>query len=277
MAYVQAGDTRIWYETFGHGEPLLLIMGLSGTVQSWGLQIPALSQHYRLICLDNRGAGRSDKPLGPYNIEVMAADALAVLDALGIASAHVLGVSMGGLIAQALYHAQPARVRSLILGCTGTGPNDPDYTPPAPQVWETLLLDRASQPLAAIMEAMIPIFYHPSYRAQVPDLLTRLLRLHDSLPQPPHAYRAQICACRHHTPNSSRLHAIRVPTLVLHGDDDEIWPLENARQLAAGIAGAEMTVIPDSGHMFMIEKPQAFNHAVLDFLARYKHAWPATG
>lgn len=277
MAYVRNGDVEIWYETFGRGEPLLLIMGLGGTVQSWGLQIPELAEHYQLICLDNRGAGRSSKPAGPYSIETMAADALAVLNALGVEAAHVLGVSMGGLIAQALYHAEPARVRSLVLGCTGAGPNDPSYTPPAAHVWETLLRDRASEPLEAILEEMIQIFYHPSYRAKAPDLLSRLLRLHDNQPQPPHAYWAQICACRHHTPNSPRLHAVGVPTLVLHGDDDEIWPLENARHLAANIPGAEMAVIPESGHMFMIEKPQEFNRAVLDFLARHKQPWSAVG
>ena len=84
MPYVQSDATRIWYETFGSGEPLLLIMGLSGTIQSWGLQIPELARQYRLICLDNRGVGRSDKPLGPYSIEDMAEDALAVLDAAGV-------------------------------------------------------------------------------------------------------------------------------------------------------------------------------------------------
>jgi pimeloyl-ACP methyl ester carboxylesterase len=277
MAYAQSGDTRIWYESFGSGEPLLLIMGLSGTVQSWGLQIPELSRHYRLICLDNRGAGRSDMPPGPYSIEAMADDALAELDAAGVDAAHVLGVSMGGLIAQALYHRQPARVHSLILGCTGTGPQDACYIPPAPHVWEILQLDRAVEPPEQVVEAMVRMFYHPSYRARVPDLVERLLHLQRNQPQPPHAYAAQLGACRNHQPCVPGLRNIQVPTLVLHGDEDEIWPLANAQHLAAHIPAAELIVIPDSGHMFMIEKPREFNQAVLDFLSRQAPAWTAAG
>lgn len=271
MPYVQSGNTGIWYETFGSGEPLLLIMGLSGTIQSWGLQIPELAQSHRLICLDNRGVGRSGKPLGPYSIEAMAADALAVLDAAGVDSAHVLGVSMGGLIAQALYHHQPDRVRSLILGCTGTGPNDPSYVPPEPHVWEILQLDRATEPPEQLLEAMTRIFYHPSYRARMSNLTARLLQLQQNQPQPPHAYMAQLSSCLNHAHNSPRLKNIQVPTLVLHGDDDEIWPLANADYLAEHIPGAELVVIPGSGHMFMIEKPREFNRTVLDFLTRFSH------
>jgi 3-oxoadipate enol-lactonase len=268
MPYTRSGDVQLWYETFGEGEPLLMIMGLSGTVRSWGLQIAALSKHYRLICLDNRGAGRSDKPQGPYAIADMARDAQAVLDAAGVQSAHVLGVSLGGLIAQELYHQQPARVRSLILGCTGTGPNDPTYAPPAPHVWETLQLSRSDQPAEKVMDAMYRVFYHPSYRAKIPDLVRRLLKLQRAEPQPPHAYEAQLAACRNHSPNSPRLKDIRVPALVLHGDEDEVWPLANAEYLAEHIPGAELVTIPRCGHMFMVEKPREFNAAVLDFLAR---------
>ncbi len=268
MAYIRSGDIQLWYETFGDGEPLLMLMGLGGTIQAWGLQIPTLSAHYRLICLDNRGVGRSDKPQGPYTIAEMAEDALAVLDAAQVESAHVLGVSMGGLIAQELYHRAPARVRSLILGCTGTGPNDPTYVRPAPEAWEVLALDRRSQPPETIIEAMCQVFYHPSYRARVPDLAARLLKLQQAQPQPPHGYEGQLAACWSHAPNSPRLADIRVPVLVLHGSDDEIWPLANAHYLAEHIPGAVLHVIPESGHMFMIEKPHEFNQAVLDFLAR---------
>ena len=112
---------KIYWEETGAGDPLLLIMGLGATLEWWQRLIPVLSPHYRTIVYDNRGVGRSDVPPGPYPIPVMAADAVAVLDAAGVESAHVFGASMGGMIAQELALNYPSRVRSLILGCTACG------------------------------------------------------------------------------------------------------------------------------------------------------------
>lgn len=267
MPYTHNDDNRLWYETFGDGEPLVMIMGLSGSVQAWGLQIPELSRHYRLIAPDNRGAGRSDKPQGPYSVMGMAEDVVAVMDAAEVLDAHVMGVSMGGLIAQELYHRHPHRVRSLILGCTGVGPNDPAAVPADEDVSAVLAMDRDAHSAEEIVTAMNEVFYHPEYRARVPQLDQRLIKLQKLDPQPAHAYHAQLEACFTHTPNAPRLAAIEVPTLVLHGEDDRVWPLENAHYLAEHIPGARLHVIPRSGHMFMIEKPREFNAAVLSFLA----------
>ena len=110
--------TRIHWEEHGHGDPVLLIMGLGATLELWHRVTPMLSGQYRTILFDNRGAGRSDAPPGPYSIPQMADDALAVLDAAGAPTARVFGASMGGMIAQELALNHPERVRSLILGCT---------------------------------------------------------------------------------------------------------------------------------------------------------------
>src|SRR3954447_9660883 len=121
MPFTHAGDgTRIHYELSGRadGEPLLLIQGLGADMKGWAAQRYALGRRYRLLLVDNRGAGRSDKPQGPYDLEVMAEDAVAVLDAEGIAAAHVLGASMGGVLAQIIAVRHPERVRSLVLSCT---------------------------------------------------------------------------------------------------------------------------------------------------------------
>src|SRR5215212_7863258 len=112
---------HLWWEEDGAGDPLLLIMGLGATLEWWARLRPSLTARCRTILFDNRGVGRSDVPAGPYSIPAMADDAAAVLDAAGVGSAHVFGLSMGGYIAQELILRHPGRVRSLILACTSCG------------------------------------------------------------------------------------------------------------------------------------------------------------
>ena len=121
MSYALAdAGVRLHYDVFGrrNGEPVLLIQGLGADSRGWLLQRPAIGRHYRGIVFDNRGVGRSDKPVGSYDLEQMAADAVAVLDAAGVESAHVIGASMGGVLAQIMAVRYPERVRSLVLACT---------------------------------------------------------------------------------------------------------------------------------------------------------------
>jgi pimeloyl-ACP methyl ester carboxylesterase len=121
MPITTANGIDLYYEVHGEGEPLLLIMGLSLSSKSWFRTIPALSKQYKVIVFDNRGVGVSGKPNSPYSIELMADDAKAVLDAAGVESAHIYGISMGGMIAQRLALKYPEVIRSLILGCTTSG------------------------------------------------------------------------------------------------------------------------------------------------------------
>src|SRR5271155_3320601 len=121
MPFVDNQGARIYWDEQGHGAPVLLIMGLGYTSHMWHRTRPVLAQHYQTVVLDNRGVGKSDVPPGPYSIASMASDAAAVLDAAGTGSAHVFGVSMGGMIAQEFALQYPKRVRSLILGCTASG------------------------------------------------------------------------------------------------------------------------------------------------------------
>jgi 3-oxoadipate enol-lactonase len=265
MPYVTHQGCKLYYQVQGEGVPLVLIMGLGGHSGSWVLQTATLAKSFRVITPDNRGAGQSDKPEGPYSMPLFAEDLKAVLDAAGIESAHILGASMGGLIAQEFYHRYPERVRSLSLACTGAGPNDPAFTPADADVIAAIGRDRDDDP-RAVLAGMIEVFYHPDYRAKVPDLLERAYAVQQALPQPRHAYEAQLAACMSHEPNSPRLGKIRVSTLVLHGEDDRVWPLANAEHLAANIPGAELHIIPRSAHVFMIEKAAEFNAAVAGFV-----------
>src|SRR5579864_7810923 len=121
MPFVENQGSRIYWDQQGSGEPILLIMGLGYTSHMWYRIRPRLAEHYRTLACDNRGVGRSDVPPGPYSIPLMASDAAAVLDAAQVETAHIFGVSMGGMIAQELALQNAKRVRSLVLGCTSAG------------------------------------------------------------------------------------------------------------------------------------------------------------
>lgn len=268
MTFAQNQDTKIFYQAHGQGEPLIMIMGLGGTSDAWALQFQVLSAKYRCIALDNRGAGRSDMPDEPYSMETFAADVAAVMDAEGIASAHIMGVSMGGLIAQEFYHQYPERVRSLILGCTGVGAGDPEYIWPEQKILDVLTMEREHSAEPAFVAEYIKIFYDHEFIEKTPNLAEFIIATRNKMPQPVYANQRQLAACIEHTPNSPRLKDISVPTLILHGENDQIWPLANAQYLADHIPGAEYKVISHSAHMFFVEQPQDYNQAILDFLGR---------
>ncbi|WP_440997606.1 alpha/beta fold hydrolase [Arhodomonas sp. SL1] len=267
MPYVDTGSARLYYETHGHGErALVLIMGLGGTVEAWGMQLPAFSAEAHVVAMDNRGAGRTESHTPEWSVDDMAADVLAVMDAADVERAHVVGVSMGGLIAQALYHLAPERVRSLILGCTGPGVNDPAFERPAPAVEQVLHIDRESVGHATALRRLTEVFYHPTYRERVPDLADRLLRFEQDLGADLAGPHRQLEAVYRQPGEGGRLSDIQVPTLVLHGEDDIVWPVENGEYLAEAIPGARLEVFPETGHMLMLERPRAFNASVLSFI-----------
>lgn len=266
MAETENNGVRLYFEVLGEGSPVVLIMGLGGSGRAWGLQLTEFARRHRTILPDNRGVGRSGMPTGPYTMADFAGDLRAVVDAADAASAHLVGVSMGGLIAQEFYHLHPQRVRSLTLVATGAGPADPVYVPPAPHIWEVLSLDRAATDPRTVVERMNETFYHPDYRARVPDLADRILQFQEREPQPPHAYHAQLESASTHTLNSPRLHRVAVPCLVVHGEDDAVWPPANARYMAEHLPDARLELMPRTGHMLPLEQPRAFNRCVLEFL-----------
>src|ERR1700752_4587568 len=153
MPFAEDDGVKIYWEELGQGAPLLLIMGLGWASYLWHRTRPVVAQRYRTITLDNRGVGRSDVPEGPYPIAVMASDAAAVLDAAGVESADVFGVSMGGMIAQEFALQYPKRVRSLILGCTAAG--GPTAVRAEPEAAQMLMTRNKMSPEQAA-EAAVP-------------------------------------------------------------------------------------------------------------------------
>ncbi len=261
MPFTENRGAKIYWDEQGQGAPILLIMGLGYPSDMWLRSRPGLSAHYRTIALDNRGVGRSDAPPGPYSIALMAADAAAVLDAAGVESAHIFGVSMGGMIAQEFALQYPQRVRSLILACTH--PGGLHGKPPKLAIIRSLWA-RATMTPEEAQEVFIPILYDPSTPREPIDEDMAILR--NWVPTPA-AFRAQLRAI-FWWHSYGRLPQITAPTLVIHGETDRLVPPKNGKVIASRIPGAKLVMIPHAGHIFGTDQPEASHQAIAEFLAQ---------
>jgi 3-oxoadipate enol-lactonase len=272
MTYARASDgVRIHYEAFGRRDKpaVLMIQGLGADKHGWDMQRYTLARSYFVIAFDNRGAGRSDKPFGPYSIEQMADDAVAVLDHVGIESAHVVGASMGGAISQLMCVRHPTRVLSLTLACTACR-NQP---------WRRELLERWMQTAqergmgAMTSEAARWVMAPRSFRRLVPTFgwLGPF-----AMGRPTHSFVAQIRAILAAADDlAEQLHKVHVPTLVVVGNQDILTPRADSEEIADRIPGAELVVISGAAHGFMVEHASTFNKILKDFLHRVSRAQPA--
>jgi pimeloyl-ACP methyl ester carboxylesterase len=263
MPFVSNRGASIYWDEEGSGDPLLLITGLGYSSVTWHRMRPALRARYRTIALDNRGVGRSDVPAGPYSIELMASDAIAVLDAARVERAHVFGVSMGGIIAQELALRHPARIAALVFGSTPVvGP----HAVRADAETAQMVMARAHMPPADAARAALPFIYDP-HTPQVlieEDLDVR----RPWLPQPD-AYRAQLQGMLAWE-SYDRLSEIAAPVLVIHGESDRLVPARNATLIAQRIPGARLVILPQAGHMFTTDQPEAARRVILEFLAEQR-------
>lgn len=260
MPFADNEGTKIYWEEHGSGEPLLLIMGLGYSLDMWHRALPVLAEHYRVVAFDNRGVGRSDVPPGPYTIAKMASDAAAVMDAARIDKAHVFGVSMGGMIAQEFAIQYPARVQSLVLGCTTCG--GPDATTAAPEVINALMA-RATMTIEEAIRALARYVYDeatPQERLEEDFTIRR--RTYPSS----EGYLAQVQGVLGWE-SFGRLSQIAAPTLIIHGESDRLVPPANGKLLAQSIPNAKLVMLPAASHIFMTDQPEAANQAVLSFLA----------
>jgi 3-oxoadipate enol-lactonase len=261
---VRVGDIDVHYVEAGMGEPLLLIMGFGGDHTAWAFQTGAFARRYRVVAFDNRGAGQTSAPDQPYTTAMMAADARGLMDALGIDRAHVIGVSMGGMIAQELALAHPQRVRSLHLGCTFARADA--YMLALNAAWRDMRIglgrDQTLRTLALWLFA-------PTTYAERPDLVEMLLQnaLANPYPQSVAGFLRQGEAIATHDA-IDRLEAIRCPTLVSVAEDDILTPPRFSRDIAKRIPGAELRVVPGAGHCYFLERPDTFNEISLDFIER---------
>jgi pimeloyl-ACP methyl ester carboxylesterase len=267
MAFAQVGDLKMFYESRGSGEPLLMIYGLGGNATFWSPQLlERLARDFRVIVFDNRGAGRTDKPDAPYSIELFADDTAGLLRALGVPRAHVLGISMGGMIAQELVLRHPAIAQTLTLGCTTAGGKN--SLPPPPDAMASLTAPPDGRTDEEIMREGWPFLftrnYIDSHRAEleagIPDLI--------KFAMPAFAYRRQLEAI--FTFNTyERLGEIRTPTLVVTGAEDKLLPAANSQIIAQRIPGARCHLIANSGHLFFNETTDEFLSLFVSFAKGY--------
>ncbi|MEO5724692.1 MAG: alpha/beta fold hydrolase [Ilumatobacteraceae bacterium] len=265
MPYARAADgVRLHYEVLGrNGAPVvLMIQGLGADKHGWDMQLYLLAMRYRVVAFDNRGAGRSDKPFNSYSLEQMADDAVAVLDQIGVQSAHVVGASMGGAISLLVASRHPQRVDSLVLACTA-GRN---------HQWRRELLDGWAT--AATEQGMGAMTREAARWVIGPRSFRRLMPMFGwlgplAMGRPAHAFTAQVRAIvAHADPPPEMFASITAPALVIVGNQDILTPRGDSEELVEQLPNAELVVISGAAHGLMIEHATTFNRVLFEFLGR---------
>lgn len=262
MPYKNVGDTSLYYEIHGQGYPLLMIRGLGSNADHWYSQLPALAAKYKVVVFDNRGIARSSDPGGGFGAADMAADALGLLDGLKIARAHVMGLSMGGMVAQELAIMHPKRIKGLVLACTH--PGGENQVRPSREV-EKLFIEMV---YAATTQSKInaaSTLFDPKTLDERPELAAEYAQVSLKHPAGPEILIKQWKAVLAHDAYD-RLPRIKAPTLVLTGDADVLIPPGNSRILAERIPGARLVIAPGGGHQILVEQADYCNRAILEFL-----------
>jgi pimeloyl-ACP methyl ester carboxylesterase len=267
MPTAKVGDINIYYESQGEGEPILLIQGYGQYSGHWATLIPRFSREYRVISFDNRGTGRSDKPDIPYTMKMMADDAKGLLDAIGVDSAHVFGVSMGGMIAQELALNYPDKLISLILGCTLCGGTKAIL--PTPEALAFLTgPEMAKLSVEERARVTVPWLVSQEFIDKNPEAVELYVAITSKYPTPIHGFACQAQAIAAHD-TYDRLSQITAPTLVIAGSADRIIPAGNSRIIAPRIKDAELVILENAGHGFFIDAEAETTRIILDFLRQH--------
>jgi pimeloyl-ACP methyl ester carboxylesterase len=252
MPSVDAGGTELHFVRAGEGEPMLLIQGMSATHMAWGRQfLSPLEDSFECVVFDNRGMGLSGPAQMPFTTADMAGDVVALLDALEIERAHIVGISMGGMIAQELALAHPERIRSLTVGATYCG--GPEGTLMGDEDLRMLGAAMASGDREQVLRAMWVINLSPDFRADENNYAA-FQEMAVALRAPKDVIFQQMQACAAHD-TSTRLSRVEVPTQVIHGTVDRLLGVNNGIQIAS-LLGVEPQLLEDVGHMFWWEQPR---------------------
>lgn len=261
MPIFHAPGASIYYEQHGQGFPLILIAGLTCDLSVWNSILPGLKEHFQVLVFDNRGVGRSDCPDTPYTIEIMARDTLALLDHLHLERCHILGHSMGGCIAQKLTLNHANRIFKLVL-CNSLIKFNPVST-----AVQSFFLHLRQEGISSrrYIEGVLPWIFSNDFLAdkeRVEQVIQ--LQLQNPYPQPLIGFKRQLEALFAFDSNDW-FHKIRPATLIVCGEDDILCPRDSQR-LAKGIMGAKLINFARMGHVPLLEKPEEFNQAIIEFL-----------
>ena len=256
---------NLYYETSGTGVPVLLIAGLGSNTELWHRQTPVLEEHHLVVRFDNRGAGRSDVPPGPYTVKDMASEAVQLLDALDIAAAHIVGSSMGGMVAQEVAIQYPDKALSLTLIATQCGGTHSfgAASENAVALEELATLDMSPQERA---RGWVPYTLSLSFREAHPNLVEDYVRMSAIYPPPTAGLRAQWAALMSYD-SWDRLPLVTAPALILQGDEDVLVPPENADVLGVRIPESRVVIIRGAGHSLEFEAAEVVNDLLLGFFA----------
>ncbi|HWX43871.1 MAG TPA: alpha/beta hydrolase [Solirubrobacteraceae bacterium] len=268
MPLARVGEIELSYERTGSGPPLLLIMGMSGTFSHWPEPfLDQLRASFEVIVYDHRGVGESS-PRGdePVTTAGLAADAAGLLDALELGAVDVLGISMGGMVAQELVLAHPERVGALVLGCTYCG--GPDSALASPEVIQRLAAGMSSGDRELSIRTAWEINASPAFVASAEGQREwetfRAIGMRRAVPVP--TIMAQMRAVVGHDTHA-RLGQLAMPTLIVHGTADQMVPVENAHLIHRLIPGSRLEILDGAGHLFFWEQPHRSAELVLDHLA----------
>ena len=266
MPTIATNGINLYYELHGRGPLVVLIPGLGYDGWMYSRMIPGLAEQFQVISIDNRGSGRSDKPAGPYTAQMLAADVIGLLDELGAAKAPIVGHSMGGFIAQALAIDYPERVDRLVLSATNFGgPHHIPITPPAMAV----LTDVSGDPIERLRRG-IAISTAPGFAESNAEFVESWLQYRVAHPIDPAGYQAQLAIglglLSEAASFEHKLGRVTAPTLLLFGEHDVVVPPGNAELLAAKLPHARVEILPNAGHVFPFETPEAANQAITRFL-----------
>ena len=262
----------LYYEEAGQGEPLLMVQGLGTDHLGWMLQVPEFSKHFRVITFDNRDVGQSKQADGPYEIADMARDALALADHLELDTYHLVGMSMGGAIAQEVALLEPQRLRTLTLVVTFAGGGD--WAAERSRLWSEIrgLIDRETHLDWLLLFGMSEQFYESPERVAYAKQMMRA----NPHPQSAEAFQRQVDASgRHET--RDRLATISVPTHVIGAEHDTLVPVWKSKEIAELIPGADYTVLPGAPHALNMERAEEFNELVLGWLRSAGAGVPVDG